>query len=150
MVEWSNRRQVQHLSLALNSFSARSIYFRWKTTQTWIYLTSGDSSRWSYHQIAKFRFVAIYFLSDVKSYATNLSVHNLCACMVYRQKVMKRIGSGLEGRGQQVKIISLLMVMKVVVTVMILMIIAVVVIFMMRTAGWAPSLCGRGHRLRIR
>ena len=97
-----------------------------------------------------FKFVAIYFLSDVKSYATNLSVHNLCACMVYRQKVMKRIGSGLEGRGQQVKIISLLMVMKVVVTVMILMIIAVVVIFMMRTAGWAPSLCGRGHRLRIR
>ena len=94
----------------------------------------------------------------MESYATNLSVHNLCACMVYRQKVMKRIGSGLEGRGQQVKIISLLMMMTilmtvvvtVMVTVMIIVMIVVVVIFIMRTAGWAPSLCGRGHRLRIR
>ena len=80
--------------------------------------------------------------------------------MVCRQKVMKRIGSGLEGRGQQVKIIPLLMMMTilmmVIVTVMIMVmttvtvIIVVVVIFIMRTAGWAPSLCGRGHRLRLR
>ena len=83
--------------------------------------------------------------------------------MVCRQKVMKRVSSGLEGRGHQVKIISSLMMMTilmimVMVTVMIMVMIAVViivivvvvVIFIMRTAGWAPSLCGRGHRLRIR
>ena len=84
---------------------------------------------------------------------------------------MKRVSSGLEGRGHQVKIISSLMMMtilmiRVMVTVMIMvmiavviivmiavviiMIVVVVVIFIMRTAGWAPSLCGRGHRLRIR
>ena len=44
---------------------------------------------------------------------------------------------------------TILMIM-VVVTVMIMVMIVVVVIFIMRTAGWAPSLCGRGHRLRIR
>ena len=83
--------------------------------------------------------------------------------MVCRQKVMKRVSSGLEGRGHQVKIISSLMMMTilmimVMVTVMIMVMIAVViivivvvvVIFIMRTAGWAPPLCGRGHRLRIR
>ena len=77
---------------------------------------------------------------------------------------MKRVSSGLEGRGHQVKIISSLMMMTILmimmmVTVMIMVMIAVViivivvvvVIFIMRTAaGWAPSLCGRGHRLRIR
>ena len=83
--------------------------------------------------------------------------------MVCRQKVMKRVSSGLEGRGHQVKIISSLMIMTilmimVMVTVMIMVmiivviivIVVVVVISIMRTAGWAPSLCGRGHRLRIR
>ena len=38
----------------------------------------------------------------------------------------------------------------VMIAVVIIVMIAVVVIFIMRTAGWAPSLCGRGHRLRIR
>ena len=52
--------------------------------------------------------------------------------MVCRQKVMKRVSSGLEGRGHQVKIISSLMMMTilmmVMVTVMIMVMIAVVII----------------------